>query len=138
MFWGKVFSYSMFFLIPCFSCSVAPTYESATSRMFYHGRTETTRSCSMETKEWCQAMFDENFTVRHSLASCFEYSFLFLSITFFVSILLGSTTIRVVEESYTTSRLADDGCLSRKRYWYTRSLIHQQFQVMVSWKLLYL
>jgi len=44
---------------------VAPTYESATSRMFYHGRTETTRSCTNQTKEWCEAMFNPNKSVNH-------------------------------------------------------------------------
>ncbi|XP_014782147.1 peroxisomal carnitine O-octanoyltransferase [Octopus bimaculoides] len=36
----------------------APTYETATIRVFWHGRTETIRSCSMEAVKWCQAMLD--------------------------------------------------------------------------------
>ena len=49
-----------------FIFSLAPTYESATSRIFFHGRTETTRSCTMEVKAWCEAMFDNNVTVSYS------------------------------------------------------------------------
>ncbi|XP_078703845.1 peroxisomal carnitine O-octanoyltransferase-like isoform X1 [Branchiostoma floridae x Branchiostoma belcheri] len=36
----------------------APTYETATLRQYYHGRTETVRSCTMEVVSWCQAMLD--------------------------------------------------------------------------------
>lgn len=36
--------------------SYAPTYETATTRKFYHGRTETVRSCSVEACQWCVAM----------------------------------------------------------------------------------
>lgn len=39
---------------------VASTYESATTRMFRSGRTETSRSCTCESKEWVDAMFDAN------------------------------------------------------------------------------
>jgi len=38
----------------------APTYETAQTRQFYHGRTDTVRSCTVEATEWCKAMFDEN------------------------------------------------------------------------------
>lgn len=34
----------------------APTYETATTRGYYHGRTETVRSCSKEALRWCQEM----------------------------------------------------------------------------------
>ncbi|KAG9404831.1 hypothetical protein AC1031_005039 [Aphanomyces cochlioides] len=34
-----------------------PTYESAHTRWFLHGRTETIRSCSSETKAWLEAMY---------------------------------------------------------------------------------
>ncbi|KAL9966589.1 hypothetical protein ACROYT_G024691 [Oculina patagonica] len=37
----------------------APTYETGQTRQFYHGRTETVRSCSVEATAWCKAMFDE-------------------------------------------------------------------------------
>ncbi|XP_030055676.1 peroxisomal carnitine O-octanoyltransferase isoform X2 [Microcaecilia unicolor] len=37
-------------------------YETATTRMFYHGRTETMRSCTIEAVEWCQAMLDPAVT----------------------------------------------------------------------------
>ncbi|XP_063093230.1 peroxisomal carnitine O-octanoyltransferase isoform X3 [Cavia porcellus] len=33
-------------------------YETAMTRYFYHGRTETVRSCTMEAVRWCQAMQD--------------------------------------------------------------------------------
>lgn len=38
----------------------APTYETGQTRQFYHGRTETIRSCTMESVAWCKAMFDGN------------------------------------------------------------------------------
>lgn len=36
----------------------APTYETATTRRFYHGRTETLRSCTQEALDWSKAMLD--------------------------------------------------------------------------------
>lgn len=42
---------------------LAPTYETATMRIYYHGRTETVRSCSVEVKEWIDRMVDGNATV---------------------------------------------------------------------------
>ncbi|XP_075067972.1 peroxisomal carnitine O-octanoyltransferase isoform X1 [Mixophyes fleayi] len=33
-------------------------YETATTRMFYHSRTETMRPCTMEAVTWCRAMLD--------------------------------------------------------------------------------
>ncbi|XP_069815587.1 peroxisomal carnitine O-octanoyltransferase [Dendropsophus ebraccatus] len=33
-------------------------YETATTRMFYHGRTETMRPCTMEAVDWCRSMLD--------------------------------------------------------------------------------
>jgi carnitine O-octanoyltransferase len=41
----------------------APTYETATTRSYYHGRTETVRSCSIEVKEWLEKNYDENINV---------------------------------------------------------------------------
>lgn len=41
----------------------APTYETATMRVFYHGRTETVRSCSVEVKDWIEKMVDPKATV---------------------------------------------------------------------------
>ncbi|KAG5675258.1 hypothetical protein PVAND_005173 [Polypedilum vanderplanki] len=38
---------------------LAPTYETATMRSYYHGRTETVRSCSIEVKEWLEKMYDD-------------------------------------------------------------------------------
>lgn len=43
--------------------SFAPTYETATMRVFYHGRTETVRSCSVEVKDWIKTMTNPNSTV---------------------------------------------------------------------------
>ncbi|XP_064614131.1 peroxisomal carnitine O-octanoyltransferase-like [Liolophura sinensis] len=36
----------------------APTYETATTRQFYNGRTETVRSCTMEAMAWSKVMLD--------------------------------------------------------------------------------
>lgn len=36
----------------------APTYETATIRQFYHARTETVRSCTVESGNWCRSMAD--------------------------------------------------------------------------------
>ncbi|KAJ8291015.1 hypothetical protein GJAV_G00020430 [Gymnothorax javanicus] len=33
-------------------------YETATTRRFYHGRTETMRPCTLEAQQWCQTMLD--------------------------------------------------------------------------------
>ena len=41
----------------------APTYETASIRKFYHGRTETVRSCTVEVVEWCKAMLDPDVSV---------------------------------------------------------------------------
>lgn len=41
----------------------APTYETATMRVFYHGRTETVRSCSVEVMDWVAKMVDPKATV---------------------------------------------------------------------------
>ncbi|XP_013407004.1 peroxisomal carnitine O-octanoyltransferase-like [Lingula anatina] len=41
----------------------APTYETATTRRYYHGRTETVRSCTMEALTWCKAMMDPQRSV---------------------------------------------------------------------------
>lgn len=38
----------------------APTYESAHTRQFYHGRTETVRSCTVESTVWCKAMTERS------------------------------------------------------------------------------
>ncbi|CAL4082988.1 unnamed protein product, partial [Meganyctiphanes norvegica] len=38
----------------------APTYETATTRQFYNGRTETMRSCTVEAVEWAHAMLSRN------------------------------------------------------------------------------
>ena len=34
--------------------SFAPTYATATTRIFYHGRTESVRSCSVEVVDWIE------------------------------------------------------------------------------------
>jgi hypothetical protein len=41
----------------------APTYETATTREFYRGRTETLRSCTSETVEWIKAMLSPDTNV---------------------------------------------------------------------------
>lgn len=39
-------------------------YETATTRRFYHGRTETMRPCTLEAQRWCQAMVEPAAKVR--------------------------------------------------------------------------
>ncbi|XP_050388403.1 peroxisomal carnitine O-octanoyltransferase [Patella vulgata] len=46
----------------------APTYETATTRQFYHGRTETMRSCTPEAVTWCKAMLDPSIRVSQILS----------------------------------------------------------------------
>ncbi|KAG8443192.1 hypothetical protein GDO86_011848 [Hymenochirus boettgeri] len=38
-------------------------YETATTRMFYHGRTETMRPCTVEAINWCRSMLDPHTTL---------------------------------------------------------------------------
>ncbi|XP_076658046.1 carnitine palmitoyltransferase 2 [Halictus rubicundus] len=45
---------------------VAPTYESCSTAAFKHGRTETIRSCTMETKTTCESMTRKNNTLTRS------------------------------------------------------------------------
>ncbi|KAI3653874.1 hypothetical protein MP228_001821 [Amoeboaphelidium protococcarum] len=40
-----------------------PTYESASTRQFLMGRTETIRACSVESLNWCKAFDDENVSI---------------------------------------------------------------------------
>lgn len=42
----------------------AATYETATTRAYYHGRTETVRSCSVEAIEWCKQMCNKDKSTR--------------------------------------------------------------------------
>ena len=44
-------------------CRPAPAYESATTREFYHGRTETLRSCTPETVEFVKSMLSSSVPV---------------------------------------------------------------------------
>lgn len=41
----------------------APTYVTAATRQFYHGRTETVRSCFPEVLDWVQAMIEDKKSV---------------------------------------------------------------------------
>ncbi|KAG8232274.1 hypothetical protein J437_LFUL011761 [Ladona fulva] len=43
----------------------APTYETATTRIFYNGRTETIRSCTVEAITWVHSMLDDKVTKNH-------------------------------------------------------------------------
>lgn len=45
-----------FFLLP--SLRPGSCYETAMTRKFYHGRTETMRPCTTEAVNWCKAMMD--------------------------------------------------------------------------------
>ncbi|XP_078614363.1 peroxisomal carnitine O-octanoyltransferase-like [Branchiostoma floridae x Branchiostoma japonicum] len=42
----------------------APTHQPATLRQYYHGRTETVRSCTMEVVNWCKAMMDNTVPIK--------------------------------------------------------------------------
>ncbi|KAG0205422.1 Carnitine O-acetyltransferase mitochondrial [Mortierella sp. GBA30] len=46
------------------------TYESAATRKYRHGRTETARSCSNESKAFCEAMDDPNMGFKARAAAC--------------------------------------------------------------------
>lgn len=54
---------------------LAPTYESATMRAYYHGRTETVRSCSIEVKKWIDIMNERDISVRNLFINFFLYIF---------------------------------------------------------------
>ncbi|PIK59109.1 putative peroxisomal carnitine O-octanoyltransferase [Apostichopus japonicus] len=45
----------------------APCYETATTRSFYHGRTETVRSTTQEAVNWCKAMNNKDVTVNEKM-----------------------------------------------------------------------
>uniref|UniRef100_A0A8C5FEK3 Carnitine O-octanoyltransferase n=1 Tax=Gadus morhua TaxID=8049 RepID=A0A8C5FEK3_GADMO len=47
-------------------------YETAMTRRFYHGRTETMRPCTQEAVLWCQAMTDPTCTVSACVCACFD------------------------------------------------------------------
>ncbi|KAJ8288439.1 hypothetical protein COCON_G00010980 [Conger conger] len=50
-------------------------YETATTRRFYHGRTETMRPCTLEAQQWCQVMVDPAANVetkRNKLLAAFS------------------------------------------------------------------
>ncbi|KAG0048774.1 Carnitine O-acetyltransferase mitochondrial [Gryganskiella cystojenkinii] len=46
------------------------TYESAATRKYRHGRTETARSCSIESKAFCEAMDDPEKSLKERVAAC--------------------------------------------------------------------
>lgn len=50
-------------LFVIFQSRPAPTYETATTRSFYHGRTETIRSCTVEALEFSKAVAERNENV---------------------------------------------------------------------------
>ena len=45
----------------------AATYETASTRKYLHGRTETIRSCSVESVDFCKAMLDRNASQQEKL-----------------------------------------------------------------------
>ena len=49
-----------------FFSRMAPGYETAPTKQFYRGRTETLRSCTKDNKVWCEAMSDPGVKVRTS------------------------------------------------------------------------
>ncbi|KAK5828290.1 Choline/Carnitine o-acyltransferase-domain-containing protein [Linnemannia elongata] len=46
------------------------TYESAATRKYRHGRTETARSCSIESKAFCEAMDNPDVSLKARAAAC--------------------------------------------------------------------
>ncbi|KAI8597748.1 acyltransferase ChoActase/COT/CPT [Dissophora ornata] len=46
------------------------TYESAATRKYRHGRTETARSCSIESKAFCEAMDNPEMSLKARAAAC--------------------------------------------------------------------
>ncbi|KAF9903428.1 Carnitine O-acetyltransferase mitochondrial [Linnemannia zychae] len=46
------------------------TYESAATRKYRHGRTETARSCSIESKAFCEAMDNPDMSLKARAAAC--------------------------------------------------------------------
>ncbi|XP_071803432.1 peroxisomal carnitine O-octanoyltransferase-like isoform X2 [Asterias amurensis] len=56
----SVFQLALLFAYYALHGKPAATYETATTRQFYHGRTETVRSCTIESVKWCQAMLDSS------------------------------------------------------------------------------
>ncbi len=51
----------------------APTYETASIRKYYHGRTETVRTCTTEVINWCKAMLDNTVTVSPLICTMLHY-----------------------------------------------------------------
>lgn len=47
------------------------TYEASMTRLFREGRTETVRSCTVESTAWVRAMEDPNATVRYKFESLY-------------------------------------------------------------------
>ncbi|XP_076750877.1 carnitine palmitoyltransferase 2 isoform X2 [Xylocopa sonorina] len=67
------FQLALYYQINC----VVPTYESCSTAAFKHGRTETLRSCTMETKRACEIMVEKNSNVsiselKNLIKSCSE------------------------------------------------------------------
>ena len=55
-----------------FRLPTAPTYETASTRQFYHGRTETLRSCTPELTEFCRSMNSSSFTPKAELVTLLQ------------------------------------------------------------------
>ena len=51
---------------------LAATYESAATRQFLLGRTDTIRACSVESLSFCKAVSDPIVTVSNNCDSCYE------------------------------------------------------------------
>ncbi|KAL0277700.1 UNVERIFIED_CONTAM: hypothetical protein PYX00_004900 [Menopon gallinae] len=50
----------------------APCYETATTRAFFNGRTETLRSCTSECVDWVKAMLKHTFNISHKAGLLME------------------------------------------------------------------
>ncbi len=53
-----IFPHIFFYVLPSNLIRGAATYETATIRQFYHGRTETLRVCTQEVVDMCRVMLD--------------------------------------------------------------------------------
>jgi hypothetical protein len=58
---------------------VTATYETASTRQFLHGRTETIRTCSVDTKKLAEAWYNDRYDV--CIQRCAGYGVLYHSLT---------------------------------------------------------
>ena len=49
----------------------AQRVSSSSLRSYYHGRTETVRSCTVEAIDWCKQMVNKDTTTRLNVSQCY-------------------------------------------------------------------